>query len=250
MDMIRAIHFLISLLAYAIGMGSLALFILFVGGWNVLPWGIDGKPSTSIATAIVINLSLVLLFGIQHSVMARRGIKQLITKVIPTSLERSTYCLATAVTIGLMCYCWQPLAGTAWQVENQRVRFLLTAVQLMGWALVVASSFMINHFELFGRQANLGSVDQPSGTETYVCRQVPVSFRAPSVAVGHADRYLGDARHERLAPFSLCGNDDVHYDRTVLRRERSGVDARRRLRHLPQDRPHDRAEDSRCEMAK
>lgn len=178
--MIRWINFAISLIAYAIGMGSLALFILFVGGWGVLPWQIDGEPSTSVGMAIAINLGLVGLFGIQHSVMARPAFNHLIAKVIPQSLERSCYCVATAIAIGLMCYFWQPLAGVVWHFDNRLARVLLTAVQVMGWVLVVAASFMINHFELFGLKQTFDRlIDRPEPKPSFVAKYMYRFVRHP-----------------------------------------------------------------------
>ena len=138
--------------AYAFGLGSLVMFILFAGGWDLLPWSIDAQPKSSTGHALLINVSLVALFGIQHSVMARPGFKRLWTRIVPQALERSCYCVATGIVVCLLCMCWQPMAGIVWHVENPVVHFALIALQLLGWATAVASSFMINHFELFGVQ--------------------------------------------------------------------------------------------------
>ena len=150
--MTRWITFLFGVAAYVFGMGSLVLFMLFVGGWDVLPFKIDAQPRVPIGQAILINLGLVVLFGIQHSVMARPGFKRLWTRIVPGSSERSWYCVATGVVICLLCYFWQPMAGVVWHVDNAALSYMLIGIQLFGWGLVVASSFMINHFELFGLQ--------------------------------------------------------------------------------------------------
>ena len=139
------INFLFGLVGYAVGMGGLVLFILFASGWNILLWQIDAESNGPIGHALLINVGLVALFGVQHSVMARPGFKCLWTRIIPKSIERSCYCIATAVVVFLLCYFWQPLAGTVWHVEHTRLRFALTALQLLGWTIVVASSFTINH---------------------------------------------------------------------------------------------------------
>ncbi len=148
----RLISIFFGLVAYAFGLGSLVLFKLYVGGWDVLPWHIDDQPSETIGRALLINLGLIALFGIQHSVMARPGFKRAWTRTIPKSLERSCYCFATGAVVSLLCYCWQPLGGTVWHVDNYALSTALTTLQLLGWTIAVASSFMINHFELFGLQ--------------------------------------------------------------------------------------------------
>jgi protein-S-isoprenylcysteine O-methyltransferase Ste14 len=100
----------------------------------------------------LVNTGLMILLGLQHSVMARPGFKKAWIKVIPPASERSTYVLLSGVVFFLICFYWQAIAGTFWHVDNQLSRIILTAIQLFGWGLVVASSFMINHFELFGLQ--------------------------------------------------------------------------------------------------
>lgn len=178
--MMRWINFLISGVAYAIGMSGLVLFILFVGGWDVLPWHIDDEPTKSIGLALVINMSLVALFGIQHSVMARPGFKRIITRVIPKSLERSCYCVATAVVIGLLCYFWQPLPGTVWHFESHVARIALTTLQVLGWCLVVSASFMINHFELFGLKQTFDRlINRPEPKPEFVAKYMYRFVRHP-----------------------------------------------------------------------
>jgi protein-S-isoprenylcysteine O-methyltransferase Ste14 len=179
----RWINFSFGMFAYAFGFGSLVLFLLFVGGWTrlpglgELPWQIDAAASSSFTRALLINVGLVLLFGLQHSIMARPSFKQVWTRIIPQSIERSCYCVATGIVICLMCVFWQPLAGTVWHVEHPGLSIALTSLQLLGWAIVVASSFMINHFELFGlQQVYYRLVEQPlpkmSFTVQYLYRYV------------------------------------------------------------------------------
>jgi len=148
----RLLVMVYALLSYAVGMGGLVLFILFVGGWWFLPRHVDSEVPGSLAVAWGVNVGLLLLFGLQHSVMARPSFKAWWTKVIPPAAERSTYVLLSGLVFLLICGYWQPMAGVLWEVEYQPGRVLLTAIQLLGWGLVVASSFLINHFELFGLQ--------------------------------------------------------------------------------------------------
>jgi protein-S-isoprenylcysteine O-methyltransferase Ste14 len=150
--MVRFLVALYGALAYLVGMGGLALFMLYVGGWEFLPFHVDSEASQPLGVALAINAGLMLLLGIQHSVMARQGFKRVWTKVIPAAIERSTYVLLSGLVFALLCYFWEPVSGTLWQIQTPGVRTLLTGLHLAGWALVVLSSFVINHFELFGLQ--------------------------------------------------------------------------------------------------
>ena len=150
--MSRSLFLIYGILSYAIGMGGLVFFILFVGGWDFLPLHVDSGGPGPLALALSVNTGLTMLLGLQHSGMARPGFKQAWTKLIPPAAERSTYVLLSGVVFFLICSCWQAIAGTLWHVDNPIARTILTAIQLSGWGLVVASSFLINHFELFGLQ--------------------------------------------------------------------------------------------------
>lgn len=145
---------LYSVLCYAIGLGVLSLFVLWVGPWGLLPWHIDSGPVAPLARGLAVDLGLLLLFGLQHSLMARAGFKRALTRVVPGPAERATYVLLSALAIGLICLLWQPLGGVAWQVENPMGRVLLIGGYVFGWGVAVWSTFVIDHFELFGlRQA-------------------------------------------------------------------------------------------------
>lgn len=150
--MSRSLFLVYGVLSYAFGMGGLVFFILFVGGWDFLPFHVDSGEPGPLAPALLINTGLMLLLGLQHSVMARPGFKQAWTKVIPPAAERSTYVLLSGVVFFLICFYWHAIAGTVWHADDRMARTLLTTIQLSGWGLVVASSFLINHFELFGLQ--------------------------------------------------------------------------------------------------
>lgn len=126
--------------------------MLFVGDWSFAPIRVGIQASHSTVVALLINSALITLFGLQHSLMARPAFKEKWTRVIPQAVERSTYVLLSGVVLVFVCYAWQPVGGVIWNVESQFGRILLPAIQLSGWVLVVAASFMINHFELFGLQ--------------------------------------------------------------------------------------------------
>lgn len=148
----RILIFIYGVTSYAIGLGGLVCFILFIGGWSFLPFHINSSSPGPIASALTINLGLIFLFGLQHSIMARAGFKRALAKIIPQAAERSTYVLVSGVLMVLFCLYWQPISGGLWALDSGIGNVLLTSGYVIGWTLVVLSSFLINHFELFGLQ--------------------------------------------------------------------------------------------------
>jgi protein-S-isoprenylcysteine O-methyltransferase Ste14 len=121
----------------------------FIGNLLV-PRNIDNGPLAGTAEAVIIDLVLLSLFAIQHSVMARMGFKRVWTKVIAWPIERSTYVLASTAVLALMMWQWRPIPNVIWQVQNANAILALKAVYLLGWAGLLLSTFLINHFDLFG----------------------------------------------------------------------------------------------------
>lgn len=121
----------------------------FVGGF-VTPTQLDGPASAPLMEAVVVNSLLVLLFGLQHSVMARPGFKQWWTKLVPVPVERSTYVLATNLVMGLMFWQWRPMGGVVWNVQSPVGQFVLWTLFAIGWLCVLITTWLINHFDLFG----------------------------------------------------------------------------------------------------
>jgi len=142
--------FIYSLICYGAGVASLIYFILFVNDlW--MPHTVNSiVPSVSLVTVIVINTFALLLFGLQHSVMARSSFKRWLTRFIDPSIERSTYVLATAVAIGGMGYLWIPFGSVIWQVESEIGVYVIRGIAAFGWLFLFLATCMINHFELFG----------------------------------------------------------------------------------------------------
>lgn len=146
--------------AYLIGVTALSWFILAMGG--LVPSGFSPFQASTVAGAVIINVSLIVLFGLQHSIMARPGFKRLLAKVIPEAAERSTFLLFTGLILGLTIWAWQPLPGTAWSVENTAGLITLWALYGLGWGYLLVATFVTNHFELMGlRQVYLYFVNKP-----------------------------------------------------------------------------------------
>ena len=148
----RLLIFIYGLFSYAVGLGGLVWFALFIGGWEFLPRHIDSDVPGPLNSALLINAGLLTLFVLQHSVMARLTFKSRWTKIIPRAAERSTYLFISGIIMALFCLYWQPINGVVWQVDNQIGQIVLIAVYIIGWTVPVLASFMINHFELFGLQ--------------------------------------------------------------------------------------------------
>ena len=116
----------------------------------LVPKHIDSDPQSPLANALIVNAALLALFAVQHSVMARPGFKRWWTRVIPVPIERSTYVLLASLCLIILFRFWQPVGGIIWQVESETLRVLLTSLSLLGFTIVLVSTFLINHFDLFG----------------------------------------------------------------------------------------------------
>ena len=145
----RILYLFYGVVCYFAFFGTILYAIGFVGN-IIVPKTIDSKPETSLFNAILINASLLLLFALQHSIMARPNFKKWWTRIIPGQLERSTYVLLASLCLMLMMWQWQPMGGIIWSTENTVIKNILLITYLMGWAIVFVSTFLINHFDLFG----------------------------------------------------------------------------------------------------
>ena len=132
-------------------LGSAALVYLIAFLFNLfVPYSIDSGEAGNAWLAAAINLGLITLFGLQHSIMARPAFKKRLARYLPAAAERSTFMLGAAVVTFALCLLWQPIPHVLWQAENTILYNTLLAIGLSGWALVFYSTFLINHFDLFG----------------------------------------------------------------------------------------------------
>jgi methanethiol S-methyltransferase len=145
----RFLVFFYGLACYAVFVGTYLYAIGFVANVMV-PRSIDSPLAGDLARSVIVDLALLLAFGLQHSVMARRGFKARLTRFVPEAAERSTYVLASSLALIALFAYWRPLGGSVWSVEDPVVATVLYSLCAFGWLTVLVSTFLINHFDLFG----------------------------------------------------------------------------------------------------
>jgi protein-S-isoprenylcysteine O-methyltransferase Ste14 len=136
-------------LCYLLSLATLLYAVGFIGGFFT-PTRLDGTLQEPLAAALGIDGALLALFALQHSGMARPGFKRWLTRFVPQPAERSTYVLLSSAALFVLFWQWRPLGGVIWEVTGEGARAAVLAVQAAGWLTVLATTFLINHFDLFG----------------------------------------------------------------------------------------------------
>ena len=195
----RLLFLLYGVLAYAAFLGTLLYAVGFVGG-ALVPRSVDsGGPIAPLGTALLVDALLLTLFAVQHSAMARRGFKEVWTRVVPKPIERSTYVLVASGCLGLLFALWRPIPAVVWNVQAPAARVAILAVSALGWLIALFSTLLLNHFELFGlRQVYLAARRKelpPTGFRTpwfyrWVRHPLYLGFiiafwATPTMTVGH-----------------------------------------------------------------
>jgi protein-S-isoprenylcysteine O-methyltransferase Ste14 len=178
----RLFSLIYGVLMYAVFLATFTYAICFIGDF-VVPKTIDSGAESPLLVAVAINALLLAAFAIQHSVMARQGFKRAWTKVVPRHLERSTYVVAASLVLALLLWQWRPIPQTVWELHGAAAT-VLSVTFWLGWAILLTSTFLINHFELFGLKQVWTYLRRTEHTEA--------KFRTPSLyKVVRHPLYLG-----------------------------------------------------------
>jgi len=234
--MSRALTMVFAIVCYAIFFATFLYLIVFVGDFALGVRTVDVGPQAPPLIAALIDIGLIALFGLQHSIMARPGFKAKWTQIVPRACERSVFVLAASIALMILFLGWRPIDTIVWNVTNPALAGILWAVFWMGWATVLISTFLISHFELFGlqqawlnisgRQAEKPQLRQPLFYR-WVAHPMMSGFflalwAAPEMTVGHLLLAFGMSiyilialRYEERDLTGLFGDD--------YRRYRSGV---------------------------
>jgi methanethiol S-methyltransferase len=164
--------FLYGLLCYAVFLGVFVYAIGFIGGFAA-PTLLDGAPDRPLGQALAINLGLLAAFALQHSIMARPAFKRWWTRIVPEAAERSTYVLASSLALIALFVLWEPIGGVLWNVPEGAGRTAILGLYAFGWLLLLYTTFLIDHFDLFG----LAQVWRRFTGKSYR----PPQFRTPSL---------------------------------------------------------------------
>lgn len=163
----RVLYFVYGVACYVMFLGTFAYAIGFVANFGV-PRSMDVGPAAPLGTALAIDLLLLGVFAVQHSVMARPAFKRWWTTIVPPPIERSTYVLFTNLALILLFWQWRPIGGVLWDVSGSPLAYAIWAVNALGWILVVLSTFLLDHFELSGlRQVYFHLLGRTDGDKAF-----------------------------------------------------------------------------------
>ena len=194
----RLLAALYSILVYVFFLGVFLYAIGFVE--NILvPKSIDSATTGAVTSSLLIDAGLLVLFALQHSVMARPGFKRLWTRLVPTEIERSTYVLFASLLLALVCWQWRPLTQSVWSVKGPIAAQALLVISWSGWGLLLLSTFLISHFHLFGVSQGLARLlghkhPEPEFTTPFLYRWlrhplyagfILAFWAAPKMSLGH-----------------------------------------------------------------
>jgi protein-S-isoprenylcysteine O-methyltransferase Ste14 len=150
--MSRLLTLIFAIFAYAIFFATFLYLIVFVGDLSFATLTVDEGPQAAPVTAAIIDVALIALFGLRHSVMARQGFKRWWTRVVPPPAERSVYVLMASAALLILMTLWRPIDSIVWNVTSPVPYDLIWLAFWAGWLTVLLSTFLLNHFELFGLQ--------------------------------------------------------------------------------------------------
>ena len=231
----RLIAMLYGIVCYAVFFATFLYLIGFLGNLLV-PRSVDVGPDATLAVALVINLALIALFGVQHTVMARPGFKKAWTRIVPMSVERSTYVLLSSLILVLLYWAWRPIDSVIWQLNAAWAQNIMWAVFFGGFLLVLLSTFIIDHFDLFGLRQVWLNFRQKTYTHTgfkvtffykFVRHPLYVGWimsfwGAPTMTTGHLLFAVGMTgyiliaiRYEERDLVKFLGEDYVRYQEKV-----------------------------------
>jgi protein-S-isoprenylcysteine O-methyltransferase Ste14 len=228
----KAAFLVYALVVYGLFLATFLYLIGFLGNVPGLPFTVDRGPGAPLAAAVVLDLALIALFGLQHSVMARQGFKRRWTRIVPPPIERSTYVLFASLALIVLFLLWRPIPAIVWDLSGPTPRALVWALFAAGWVIVLTSTFLIDHFELFGlsqviRHARGGTPAAPRMRQPLFYRVVRhplysgfllAFWAAPTMTGGHLLLALGISayiliaiRYEELDLVHLFGHDYESY---------------------------------------
>lgn len=155
LSMQRNLFVVFAVVAYAIFFATFLYLVAFNGNLPWVPKTVDSGPAGNIAVAVAVDLALIAMFGVQHSVMARRSFKAAWTRIVPVPIERSVYVVFASAALILLFAAWRPIPATIWRIEHPAAVALVWVLFAAGWLIVLLSTFLLSHFELFGIKQTL-----------------------------------------------------------------------------------------------